>query len=346
MLLQYIETASTRAPYNLAFEEALLKSVTHDSSGFFLLWQNSPSVIIGRHQNAFSEVNLDELTRRHISLVRRMSGGGAVYHDMGNLNFSFILLRHSGQQISQARLLEPIIKCLGKFGVAAVMEGRNDLSIPGKGKFSGLAGYQLPGKYLLHGTIMYDVDLSLLEHVLNVDAEKYQSKGVASVRARVANLRPFLPGLSLADLWSELRGAYNAVAPTADATEIAEAAQALVAQKYGLEEWNMGKSPAADIVMKRRFAFGSLELHLRVKNNIITGATITGDFLSANNSFETIEVRELEKALLGLPGAGQGLWAKAWQKYDLRKVFYGTVDQGEVLDWLAGGSRHKAGENF
>lgn len=330
--LYYYETESTWAPYNLAMEEALLDSIAPGSPGCFLLWQNSPSVIIGRHQNAVSEVNLPELRKRGINLVRRMTGGGAVYHDLGNLNFSFILPQAEGRDIKQLDLLEPIIRHLGALGVQAAMEGRNDLSIPGHGKFSGLASRQLPGKYQLHGTIMHDVDLSVLEHVLLVDPEKFKSKGVASVRARVANLKSHIP-VDLPALWSGLRDSYD-IAPSPIEDQVKSRAKQLAEDKYSQDCWNIGASPAADIFLKRRFSFGSLELHLGTKNNLITSAAITGDFLTPSNTPDQIPVERLEKALLGLSADRPLTWAAAWSGFDLAKVFYGQVDNREVTEWL------------
>ncbi len=172
----FFETNSTWAPYNLAMEEVLVENLSlFEGRPCFLLWQNSPAVIIGRFQNSRAEVNLEELKKRNIELVRRMTGGGAVYHDLGNINFSFILPQLPQQKINNLDILQPLIDVLKKMGVPAEMEGRNDLSIKGEqsGKFSGLAYRQLIRKYQLHGTMMYDVDLSVLEHVLRVDPEKY-----------------------------------------------------------------------------------------------------------------------------------------------------------------------------
>lgn len=330
--LHYYETESTYAPYNLAMEEALMDTIRPGSPGCFLLWQNSPAVIIGRHQNALSEANLPELKRRGINLVRRMTGGGAVYHDLGNLNFSFILPQAEDREIKQLDLLNPIISYLKGQGVAAVMEGRNDLTISGQGKFSGLASRQVSGGYQLHGTIMYDVDLSILEHVLRVDPEKFKSKGVASVRARVTNLKPHL-AIDLPTLWQGLREAYD-LSPSPLEGEVKARAEKLAQEKYSRDVWNIGTSPASDLILKRRFSFGGLELRLGTNKNRIESAAVSGDFLTPSNTPDQIAVEKLGEALLGLAADRPEDWAQNWSVFDFNKVFYGRVDQEEIIQWL------------
>ena len=330
----YYESDSTWAPYNLALEEALAEAVGRGAPGCFMLWQNAPAVIIGRHQNAFSEVNLGELARRGCGLVRRMTGGGAVYHDLGNLNFSFILPLKHHQKPEATELLAPLIKHLRSLGLEVIMEGRNDLTIVGQGKFSGLAGRRLPGGWQLHGTIMYDVDTSILEKVLLVDPDKYRSKGVASVRARVTNLKPHL-GLSLAELWAGLRDAYGCSAAPLPAG-VHKAAQKLAEDKYSQETWNIGQSPPNDITLKRRFPFGSLELRLQVKKSKITVARLTGDYLTASDNDRPVPVEDLEGSLVGLPAARPERWARAWEGFDLGRIFHGQVDRQEITCWLSG----------
>lgn len=334
--LRYCETGTTDAPYNLAVEEALTEIVgerqSSETPGFFLLWQNSPSVIIGRHQNTLSEVNLPELEKRGISLVRRPTGGGAVYHDLGNINFSFILPMARRNKPCTEDLLEPMIAYLRSLGLEAGMEGRNDLTLRGTGKFSGLASRQLPGVYQLHGTLLYDVDLSVLEQVLLVDPDKYKSKGVQSVKARVTNLRPFV-GLSLRELWNGIKHAYEPVESPLPGPVTARAAE-LAIEKYRQPHWNIGQSPPSDITLKKRFPFGSLELHLATRKNIIQEARITGDFLTASSADDPVAVEVLERLLVGLPAGNAAAWAEAWRPLDLSRVFH-KADSKDVVSWLA-----------
>ena len=321
-------TGTDHWPRLTVFPEA----VGRGAPGCFMLWQNGPAVIIGRHQNAFSEVNLGELARRGCDLVRRMTGGGAVYHDLGNLNFSFILPLKQHQEPEVEELLSPLIAYLKSLGITVVMEGRNDLSIVGQGKFSGLAGRRLPSGWQLHGTIMFDVDTSVLEKVLLVDPDKYRSKGVASVRARVTNLKSHL-GLSLTELWAGLRGAYGY--PTAPIPEdIQKSAQKLVESKYSQQTWNIGQSPPSDITLRRRFPFGLLELRLRIIKNKVARASLTGDFLTPTHSPVQIPVTKLEETLLGLPADRPELWGRAWLDLELRNVFHGHVDPAAIQAWF------------
>ncbi|MDR1045874.1 MAG: lipoate--protein ligase [Candidatus Adiutrix sp.] len=332
--LVYYESGGAWAPYNLALEEVLADRVGQGAVGCFMLWQNSPAVIIGRHQNAFSEVNLDELAMRDCDLVRRMTGGGAVYHDLGNLNFSFILPLNNRQNPEPDKVLEPLINFIRSLGASVAMEGRNDLSIPGQGKFSGLAGRRLPGGWQLHGTIMYDVDAGVLEKVLRVDPDKYRSKGLPSVRARVTNLKPHIK-ISLEDLWAGIRDAYGyPFRPIPD--NIQKSAHDLAEKKYSQKYWNIGQSPPGDIRLKRRFPFGSLELHLGVKNNQIAAARLSGDFLTLTGPEDQKPIEKLEEALIKLPADQPKSWAQAWLNFDMRNIFYGQVDQTEIQKWLRG----------
>lgn len=327
MKLRHHETGATWAPYNLALEEALADSLTPDSPGLFLLWQNRPSVIIGRHQDAHSEVDLAELRGRGYDLVRRLTGGGAVYHDLGNLNFSFILPREA----PEGQLLAPLMTYLRGLGLEVVREGRNDLSLAGMGKFSGLASRRWPGGWQLHGTIMHEVNLDALEGVLRVDPEKYRRKGVASVRARVANLRSRVD-LDMAALWAGIRAAYGvSLSPLPE--DVENKARALAETKYGRDYWNLGLFPPDDLVRRRRFSFGSLELRLAVQNGRITAARLTGDFFTSARAEEPMA--PLEAALISLPANDPQAWAEAWRAFDLSQFFAGQTVGDEVRRWLA-----------
>ena len=179
---------STHDPYyNLAVEEYLFQTAEDE---VFMLWQNEPTVVIGKNQNAYAEVELDVLRERGIHLARRITGGGAVYHDLGNVNYTFIA--KSGQQgIDFAHFTAPILRALAELGIRAELSGRNDLLVDGR-KFSGNAQYSANGKTLHHGTLLFDSDLTVLSDVLRPDEEKIRSKAVRSVRSRVTNLAPLL----------------------------------------------------------------------------------------------------------------------------------------------------------
>ncbi len=328
----YYESGSTDPAFNLALEEALAEHVRPGGPGCFMLWQNASAVIIGRHQNARAEVNLPELACRNIKMVRRLTGGGTVYHDLGNLNFTFILPQKKEEQITNNELLAPLLGFLGSLGLEAGMEGRNDVTLKGKGKISGLASRQAPGKYLLHGTILYNVDMSALGAVLLVDPAKYKSKGVHSVRARVTNLLEHAE-ISLPDLWQGIRRAYPAKDGALPAPVQALAAR-LKKERYSQDAWNLGMSPPGDIRLAARFPFGSLELNIATRGSAISAAQITGDFLTPSNTEEQIPVTGLAQALIGLPSHDHSAWAEAWENFDFSRIFYNCKNGGEILAWL------------
>ena len=196
-IMVYIESPSTNPAFNLALEQYVFDRMDR-SQEYFMLWQNDNTVVIGKNQNAFAEVNQKVADAKHISVVRRLSGGGAVYHDLGNLNFTFILNAKDATDLDIRLFCQPIAELLRSLNVPAEVNGRNDISIEGK-KFSGNSQYLKQGRIMHHGTLMFHSDLSVVADVLNVSADKFQSKAAKSVKARVTNIAPYLPeGFTLA----------------------------------------------------------------------------------------------------------------------------------------------------
>ena len=179
---------TTNPHYNLAVEEHLFRNEQEDVC---MLWQNEPTVVIGKNQNAFAEVDPDALRKDGVHLARRITGGGAVYHDLGNVNFSFVSVNSADTGLDFARFTAPILAALRSLGVHAELSGRNDLLLDGQ-KFSGNAQYSANGRTLHHGTLLFDTDLTALSRYLRPDEEKLKSKGIRSVRSRVTNLKPHL----------------------------------------------------------------------------------------------------------------------------------------------------------
>ncbi len=339
-MLKILHQASYDPYFNIATEEHLLKNKTDD---FFILYRNSPCLVVGKHQNTAAEINHQFVEVNRIPVVRRLSGGGTVYHDLGNLNFTFLLPQSPNQKIQPEEILAPLLNYLASLGIRAKMQGRNDISITlpdgSSAKISGLASRQLAGRYQLHGTILFEVDLNVLSDVLLVDPAKYKSKGVASVKARVSNLKSYL-NLDLASLWAGIKQAYqpyqgNGGMPASIPQALYQQAQSLAASKYRQESWNIGQSPPGDIVLKQRFSFGSLELYLATKKNLITCAQIGGDFLTPSNTQGQIAPEILAQALIGLPANQPDSWGKAWSKYDMTQIFHGRVDNQAILTWIA-----------
>ncbi len=305
--MKYIENESKDPRFNLALEEVLFNSLKEEE-GYFLLWQNEPSVIVGRFQNTLEEINEDIVREKGIHVVRRISGGGAVYHDQGNLNFTFILRTRDIPRFDYREMTEPVAMALQELGAGACFNSRNDLLIDGL-KFSGNAQYARRGRFLHHGTILFDSDLDMLGEVLNADPEKYRSKGVKSVRSRVTNVRPFLTkDVDLEEFrqviahtsskrWPNLRKV-----PLDDDTK--SRAEALSVEKYGTWDWNFGNSPDFDVRRQNRFDFGKVDIRMRVEKGKIVQCRIYGDF------FGNGEIGGLEDSLRGVNFSREGFFEK------------------------------------
>ncbi len=323
----YIKNDSNDPHYNLAFEEYILKNLDAEEK-YIMLWQNKPSVIIGRFQNAFEEVNIEYLERNGVHLVRRITGGGAVYHDMGNLNFTFIE-KKDGESIDFSEYAQRIARALEKMGVQTEISGRNDITVDGK-KFSGNSQYHYRGKVLHHGTILFNSNLHNVQQALNVGADKYESKSVKSVRSRITNLVDYMEESKDINRFREIlvRSLFNGepvreYIPTwGDLTKIKE----LMAEKYLTWEWNYGSSPAYNMKKRNRFSFGSVEVRLQVEQGTIQGCKIYGDF------FSNEDISELEKRLVGNKHDFKSV-ASLLDKIDIQRYF-GQIENKEFLDLL------------
>ena len=192
-MLQYLNLTTTDPSFNLAAEEFVFESLPKDRS-YFMLWQNDRAVIIGKYQNTLAEINLPYIEANGIRVVRRLSGGGAVYHDLGNLNYTFIADAKESERLDLRLFCEPVLRTLSSFGVKAELNGRNDMTVDGQ-KFSGNAQMIRHGRVLHHGTILFDSDLEAVTLALHVDEAKIRAKGIRSVRSRVTNLADVQPGL-------------------------------------------------------------------------------------------------------------------------------------------------------
>ena len=288
-----IDVQSDDPAFNLALEEHLFRSTGPGDPGFFILWSNSPSVIVGRFQNTAAEVNRQFTDERGIRIVRRMTGGGAVYHDHGNVNYSFIVPAKSGVPFDFSRFTLPIILALGRLGVVAETSGRNDLCAGGR-KISGSAQHMDGTRLLHHGTLLFDCDLSALERSLSVDEEKFTSKGFGSVRSRVTNILPLMPGsVTVTEFMAELRACVPDTTPMRLEEWRMQDAKRLRDEKYTRWEWNWGESPAFTERKTKRFPWGKVEALLDVSRGVITRAGFYGDYFGPDNR------RQFERALEG-----------------------------------------------
>lgn len=269
-------------PYkNLALEEFLLWNVEKDECILYL-WQNRHTVVIGINQNPWKEARVKELERDGGFLARRMSGGGAVFHDLGNLNFTFLVRE---EDYDTARQLEVIIRAIAKFGVQAERSGRNDILTDGK-KFSGNAFFNARGCCYHHGTLLIDVDMSNLSRYLNVSHEKLQSKGVDSVRSRVVNLKDLAPAITTASLQSALVEAFGDVyggCPQLLPDERLRPDEiAAYEGKYASWEWRLGRKLLFTAEYQSRFAWGDLTLQFCVEGGIVKDAIAYSDGMDTN----------------------------------------------------------------
>lgn len=284
--------------FNLAVEEYFLKKLDLKDD-IMILWINKPTIVIGKNQNAFSELNLNYVKENNINVVRRLSGGGAVYHDLGNLNFTIIKTDASLQKNDFYFFTSPLIQCLKELGVDAVFSGRNDVLVDGK-KISGNAQYFYKDKVLHHGTLLFNSDLSVLTKALAPRKIKLISKGISSVRSRVGTILDSLPVSMTIDnfkksLEQSFEKAYGEDLHDYYLTEKdIKYINDLADKKYRTWEWNYREPPDMKLWSEKKFASGTFSLYMEVKNGKIQDFHLYGDY------FEIRPVEELERNFLGI----------------------------------------------
>jgi lipoate---protein ligase len=291
-----IRRHNTNPYFNIATEEYVLKNFTDDS---FMLWRNEPSIIVGKHQNTLAEINLDYVNANQIKVVRRLSGGGAVFHDLGNINFTFISKGDHHSLVDFRKFTEPILEVMQKLGIEARFEGRNDLTIHGL-KFSGNAEHVYKNRVLHHGTLLFSAFMTDLSSALNVDPSKFSDKAVKSVRSRVTNISEHLKKPMEIEAFMELvRSHVKEKYPDAETIDLSDAdhlqIEHLVNEKYSTWDWNFGYSPKYNFKKKLKTNGGHIEMNLQVENGFITEARIFGDY------FNKLDTSEIESLLKGLP---------------------------------------------
>lgn len=275
--------------FNLASEEYL---IDHTEGEVMMLWRNAPSVIIGKNQNAYAEINEPFVRSKGIKVVRRLTGGGAVFHDLGNVNYTCIVPRESGQTLDFARFAMPVIGALRALGVPAEFSGRNDITIEGK-KVSGNAQCVRGGKMMHHGTLLFRSDMTDLAGALNVDPEKIQAKGIKSVRARVGNIGDYLPDYDVLSFKHYLEEFFEGEKRGFTEEEEKEIAL-LTEKKYSTWEWNFGESKELSVRKKKYYPFGLVDFRLSADGGVIRECDISGDF------FGVSDVNELASRLIGV----------------------------------------------
>ncbi|PAV29272.1 lipoate--protein ligase [Virgibacillus profundi] len=298
--MKFIDNQGITDPQiNLAIEEYILENFGEKDT-YLLFYVNKPSIIIGRNQNTIEEINTEYVDKNGIKVVRRLSGGGAVYHDEQNLNFSFITKDDGNSFQNFAKFTEPMVQALNKLGVPAEMQGRNDLAVKGR-KISGNAMFSTKGRMFSHGTLMLDSEIENVVSALKVSKEKIESKGIKSIRSRVANISEFLEEKITMDEFKEiiLRHVFDVEdindIPRYELTEEDwKNIHKISEKRYQQWEWNFGKSPAFNIKESHKFPAGLVDVRLDVKKGIIENCKIYGDFFGIGS------VQVIEEKLAGV----------------------------------------------
>ncbi|HEN6263738.1 TPA: lipoate--protein ligase [Streptococcus agalactiae] len=295
--MKYIVNTSNDPAYNVALEAYAFQKLT-DIDEIFILWINEPAIIIGRHQNTIQEINKEFIDKNGIHVVRRLSGGGAVYHDLNNLNYTIISNNTQEGAFDFQTFSKPVIDTLAKLGVKADFTGRNDLEINGQ-KFAGNAQAYYKGRMMHHGCLLFDVDMSVLGQALKVSKDKIESKGIKSVRARVTNIVDHLSDkitvqefsdAILAQMKEEYPEMDEYVLSDAELSEI----QAMRDNQFATWDWTYGKAPEYTIERGVRYPAGKITTYANVENSTIKSVKIFGDFFGVKS------VDDIEKMLEGV----------------------------------------------
>jgi len=326
--MRYLLNTSTDPYFNLALDEYAMQHIDVGEDYFFL-WQNSPSIIIGKNQNTLEEINSQFVEDNRIKVARRVSGGGAVFHDYGNLNFTIITNISDVNKVDFKKYVQPVIKALESMGVKAEASGRNDILIDGK-KISGNAQRQEKGRLMHHGTLMFDVSVEDMVRSLNVADDKFISKAAKSVRSRVTNIKSHLPtGTTLQSFWDQLHyylsneGKDQEIVLTEDQRA---AIQVIADERFASWDWIYGKSPEFNYRNSERFSGGKIDVLVDVAEGYIRSIRFLGDYLGVN------DVSEVEKQLIG----------KRYDKVDLEQIlqqldfpsYFGMITIDELLHVL------------
>ena len=309
--MKYLETGSFEPEFNLAFEEYVLE---HRRGGeYLMLWQNVPTVVIGLNQNAMAEVNLEAAAALGVRVVRRATGGGAVYHDLDNLNYSIIAGAEDAASLSLRRFMEPVRDALRALGVPAEINGRNDLTAGGL-KISGTAQRISGGRVLHHGTLLFRADLDAMSALLRPDEGKFSCKAAKSVRSRVGQISSWLPDYSGAQFKAAMLDYLGGALITRDSLSEAELGEVrrIAREKYASSDWTLGRTADFGFTNSRRFPAGKMEIALKVGRGLIVDAGISGDFLAVLPPEELISAligcrytkRDVEEAVKDLPLEG------------------------------------------
>lgn len=336
--MQYLAMQSNDIRTNLATEQYLMNSDKIELP-FMLFYIEKPCVIVGRNQNTIEEINAQYCRQNNITVTRRLSGGGAMYQDLGNLCFSFVVTAKNQRFGDFGTLVQPLLDALHSMGARdAEINGRNDLTIDGK-KFSGNAMYTRNGKTFSHGTLMFDVEINAVENALKVPKDKIESKGIKSVHSRVVNIKDYLePKYQQLDtfgfrdelikkIWQvdslEEAQKFEYQLTSEDQLEI----QKIKEERYSNWDWVYGQSPQFTVKKRKHFTGGTIDARFNVKDGYIDNIKFYGDF------FGVADVSEIETALKGVRYEPIEI-KKVLESFDLNRYFY-NIDRSAIIDLLA-----------
>lgn len=309
-MMYYLESSETDPHFNLALEQYVFDGLPQEHE-YFMLWRNDNAIIVGKHQNTAGEINAAYVREKGIRVARRLSGGGAVYHDLGNVNFTFIVNSRNLGSFDFASFCRPVARALAGLGVTAEINGRNDMTIDGK-KFSGNAQYCKRGRVMHHGTVLYDSDLGVVGEALVVPKDKIESKGLKSVQSRVTNVKAHMrEDIPVERFIAALRDAMfreNDLVPYPLTPEDLAAVKKLQREVYDTWEWNFGASPAYSIRKERRIeGCGKVEVFMNVERGVITELAFRGDYFGNRDTTDLAGLltgRRVEEADLSAAVAG------------------------------------------
>jgi lipoate-protein ligase A len=328
--MKLIVNTNTDPTINLALEEYCVRNLDVENEMYILFYVNQPSIIIGKHQNSIEEINKEYVDAKGIKVVRRISGGGAVYHDFGNLNFSFITKYSPEFFHNFEKFTKPVVETLREMGVNAELGGRNDISVDGR-KISGNAQFTNLKSMFSHGTLLFNSHIEDVVQALNVKADKIESKGIKSVRSRVANITEFLKEeMSIEEFREKITMNVFKEFTNVPTYELSEEewkeVYRLSDSKYKTWEWNFGRSPEFNIQKVNRFDFGQVDARIFVKDGKIKNIKFFGDFLGYGDS------EEVEKKLEGIVYKEEEVF-NALKDTDL-KYYFGNIESTDFVKFI------------